>query len=118
MRQLMERHQRSSRWTTEAELDLVIPALNEEHRIGPTIAAVIQTAHECELNLRILVVDNGSVDATAEVASRHFSSSVPRRGDQLQNPGQGSRRPGRRRIGRRPAMSVTVTPIVSRLPQP
>jgi dolichyl-phosphate beta-glucosyltransferase len=77
MRQLMERQQRSSRWTPEAELDLVIPALNEEQRIGATIAAVIQTAHDCQLNLRILVVDNGSVDATAEVASRHFSSSVP-----------------------------------------
>ncbi|MGA3148099.1 MAG: glycosyltransferase [Acidimicrobiales bacterium] len=62
---------------TEIELDLVIPALNEERRIGATIAAVIQKALESDLRLRILVVDNGCVDATAEVASGHLNSHVP-----------------------------------------
>lgn len=59
------------------ELDLVIPALNEEQRIGTTIAALSQQAADSELPLRILVVDNGSVDATAETALRSVHPSVP-----------------------------------------
>lgn len=77
MRHLTERQKYASCWETGIELDLVIPALNEERRIGPTIAAITQKALESELSLRILVVDNGCVDATADVASRHLNSGVP-----------------------------------------
>jgi hypothetical protein len=61
------RHEHSSTGTTE--LDLVIPALNEEARIGETLAALTQHAVDTGLSVRILVVDNGSVDATADVAA-------------------------------------------------
>ena len=37
MQQLIERQQHSTRRATEAELDLVIPAFNEERRIGATL---------------------------------------------------------------------------------
>jgi dolichyl-phosphate beta-glucosyltransferase len=77
MQRLNERQPQANHRPTEVELDLVIPALNEEQRIGPTIAAVIEAARHSDLNLRILVVDNGSVDATAEIASGHLSSDVP-----------------------------------------
>lgn len=77
MQLLNERQDETGDRATDIELDLVIPALNEEQRIGPTIAAVTDLARDAELNIRILVVDNGSVDATAEVASRHPNSIVP-----------------------------------------
>src|ERR1700678_2411410 len=77
MQRLDERQPPASRRSKEIELDLVIPALNEEQCIGSTIAAVMGAARDSELNLRILVVDNGSVDATAEVASGHRRSDVP-----------------------------------------
>ncbi|MGD0391440.1 MAG: glycosyltransferase [Acidimicrobiales bacterium] len=77
MHHLSQRQTYAGYRETGYELDLVIPALNEERRIGTTIDAVIQKALESELSLRILVVDNGCVDATAEVASRQLSSDVP-----------------------------------------
>ena len=77
MHSLTERQQYADPRNTGIELDLVIPALNEEQRIGTTIDAVIEKAVDSGLGLRILVVDNGCVDATAEVASRHPNSHVP-----------------------------------------
>lgn len=59
------------------ELDLVIPALNEDERIGTTLTAISEEALDSNLALRILVVDNGCVDATAEVVAMARSSSIP-----------------------------------------
>lgn len=53
--------------TRPVELDLVIPAFNEEHRIGPTLHAIDATLRTADIAARILVVDNGSVDDTAQV---------------------------------------------------
>lgn len=52
------------------DLDVVVPVWNEEQRIGRTLEAV--TAHAATTGLRVLVtvVDNGSVDRTAEVVDR------------------------------------------------
>ena len=52
----------------EPDLDIVVPVYNEEARLGETLRAL--TAHTATLPLRVLitVVDNGSVDRTAEVA--------------------------------------------------
>ncbi len=61
----------------QAELDLVIPAFNEERRIGATLAAISQEATEHDLSLNLLVVDNGCVDATAEVVAAARQSNVP-----------------------------------------
>lgn len=47
-------------------LDLVIPALNEEQRIGRTLAAVWKWADAARVDLNVIVVDNGSSDATTE----------------------------------------------------
>lgn len=62
---------------TPANVAVIIPALNEEASIPPTIACV----HELGLN-RIRVVDNGSRDRTAEVARQCGAEviSEPRRG--------------------------------------
>jgi glycosyltransferase involved in cell wall biosynthesis len=58
-------------------LDLVIPALNEEQRIGTTVAAICRLAQSLGWSMRLLIVDNGSVDATAEAIDRARSSDVP-----------------------------------------
>jgi glycosyltransferase involved in cell wall biosynthesis len=49
-------------------LDLVVPALNEEARIGGTISAISDVVAARQLPVRIIVVDNGCVDTTASVA--------------------------------------------------
>ena len=50
-------------------LDLVVPALNEEGRIGATVSTILRDVDRAAwpMAVRLLVVDNGSVDATAEV---------------------------------------------------
>jgi len=48
-------------------LDVVIPVLNEEARIGKTIDAICRHLADAPFSRRLLIVDNGSVDATAEV---------------------------------------------------
>ncbi|WP_432486931.1 dolichyl-phosphate beta-glucosyltransferase [Kineococcus sp. SYSU DK018] len=52
------------------DLDLVIPAYNEEHRISPTIEAIVAEVSTSPYSVRLLVVDNGSIDATADVVGR------------------------------------------------
>ncbi len=56
---------------------LIIPALNEEAAIGPTLEALRGAALD-----QLIVVDNGSTDRTAEVARAHGAEVVaePRRG--------------------------------------
>ena len=56
---------------------LIIPALNEEAAIGPTLDAL----REAPL-AQLIVVDNGSTDRTSEVARSHGAQVVaePRRG--------------------------------------
>ena len=44
-----------------------MPALNEEFRIGATVAAIGQQAATQPWTTRLIVVDNGSADTTAEV---------------------------------------------------
>ncbi len=51
-----------------AELSLVIPAYNEEQRLGPTLERIIDYLEERDYPAEIIVVDDGSADATAELA--------------------------------------------------
>jgi dolichyl-phosphate beta-glucosyltransferase len=55
---------------TVADLDVIIPAYNEELRIGAALDAICRQFASQPGRLRILVVDNGSVDATVEVVDR------------------------------------------------
>jgi len=77
MQQLIERRKRGSTRRTGIELDLVIPAFNEERRIAATLQAIGKKVEESGLAVRILVVDNGSVDATAEIAADSHDQRVP-----------------------------------------
>jgi rSAM/selenodomain-associated transferase 2 len=46
------------------QLSIIIPALNEEHEIGATLAAVARIGE----NVEVIVVDGGSTDRSAEIA--------------------------------------------------
>jgi dolichyl-phosphate beta-glucosyltransferase len=52
------------------DLSVVIPAYNEERRLPPTLEAVRRHLERRGGTHEILVVDDGSTDATAEVAAR------------------------------------------------
>lgn len=52
-------------------LSVVIPAYNEETRLGPTLEAVLAYFDRRGRAGEVLVVDDGSADRTAEVAGRH-----------------------------------------------
>lgn len=52
---------------------VVIPALNEEARIGGTLRAL---AHQTDLDFALVVVDNGSHDSTCAVV-RRFAARAP-----------------------------------------
>ena len=52
------------------DLTLVIPAYNEEHRLPGTLERVGELPSEFGISLEVLVVDDGSSDATADVATR------------------------------------------------
>lgn len=60
-----------------ADVDLVIPAYNEERRIRSTVESVCRQVAAAPFTARIVVVDNGSVDATAEAVDRAASFGIP-----------------------------------------
>ncbi len=51
----------------EPDLDVVVPVYNEEARLGATLRALTAHTATLPLRVRITVVDNGSVDRSAEV---------------------------------------------------
>ncbi len=61
------------------DLSIVIPAKNEERRLVPTLQSIAAfcAAHADELSVEVLVVENGSHDATAAVA-RSFAPRFQR----------------------------------------
>jgi glycosyltransferase involved in cell wall biosynthesis len=62
---------------TAVDLELIIPARNEEHRIGRTLATVSAYLAGQPLSSRIVVVNNGSADRTTEVVDRMAGGPVP-----------------------------------------
>jgi dolichyl-phosphate beta-glucosyltransferase len=58
------------------DLSIVIPAYNESHRLGPTLRRVIDYLRREGATYEVLVVDDGSGDATAEVAAGFASEGV------------------------------------------
>jgi dolichyl-phosphate beta-glucosyltransferase len=59
------------------QLEIIIPALNEETRIGPTLAAVCRYLTTLPYRCSVVVVDNGSADGTPDVVRRWNSAAVP-----------------------------------------
>lgn len=53
------------------DLTIVIPCLNEDERVGPTLDTVAAAMRELPHSYEILVVDDGSTDQTAAVVERY-----------------------------------------------
>jgi glycosyltransferase involved in cell wall biosynthesis len=62
---------------TAVDLELIIPAKNEEDRIGRTLATVSAYLAGQPLSSRIVVVNNGSADRTSEAVDRMAGGPVP-----------------------------------------
>jgi glycosyltransferase involved in cell wall biosynthesis len=54
------------RFTAPPEIEIIVPAYNEEQRIGPTLLALVDQLQSMSLRGIVSVVDNGSSDRTAE----------------------------------------------------
>ena len=53
------------------EISLVMPAYNEELRIGNSIEKVLQYFKENDYLFEFIVVDDGSTDMTRDIVSKH-----------------------------------------------
>ncbi|KQM83939.1 glycosyltransferase [Agromyces sp. Leaf222] len=73
-----------------AELDVIIPAYNEELRIGAALEALCTQFAGHPDRIRVLVVDNGSVDGTVEVVDRVRSRGVRIEIVNCRTPGKGA----------------------------
>lgn len=59
----------------QCSLSVVVPAFNEERRLPPTLAASLEYLRaNREARWELIVVDDGSTDATAELACQHVST--------------------------------------------
>jgi dolichyl-phosphate beta-glucosyltransferase len=52
------------------DLEVIVPAFNEEHRIAPTLYALVEELQTLPLRSRVRVIDNGSSDLTADTVER------------------------------------------------
>jgi len=64
-------------------LSLIIPAYNEAPRLGKTLQAVFAYLNEQATGSEVIVVDDGSRDATVEVAEQSFASYAGKVGARL-----------------------------------
>jgi dolichyl-phosphate beta-glucosyltransferase len=71
------------------DLSVVIPAFNEAPRLGPTLRRVVDYLRQNGVQYEVLVVDDGSTDATSEVA-RTFAPEGVRLLRQEVNRGKGA----------------------------
>lgn len=71
------------------DLSVIIPAYNEARRLGPTLDRVAAYLGERGLGHEILVVDDGSTDATAALARSHPAPGL-RLFEQGENRGKGA----------------------------
>jgi glycosyltransferase involved in cell wall biosynthesis len=55
-------------------LSIVIPALNEEHRLPPTLAKIDDFLSTQDYSCEVIVVDNGSTDRTKEVVEAYVET--------------------------------------------
>jgi glycosyltransferase involved in cell wall biosynthesis len=73
------------------DLEIVIPALNEERRIGATIEATVAYLERQRYSSALVVVDNGCVDHTADVvAELGATNSLPIYLINCSRPGKGA----------------------------
>jgi dolichyl-phosphate beta-glucosyltransferase len=59
------------------DLEILIPSLNEAHRLPDTLTRTIEYLEAQPYSSSVVVIDNGSVDQTSDLAARSWSSRVP-----------------------------------------
>jgi glycosyltransferase involved in cell wall biosynthesis len=57
-------------------ISFVVPAYNEEHLLGPTLAALHAAARGLAQSYELIVADDGSTDATVAIAAAHGARVV------------------------------------------
>jgi glycosyltransferase involved in cell wall biosynthesis len=93
-------------------LSVVVPAYDEEHRIGGSIDRVLSWSAERGVPLEIIVVDDGSRDGTARLVESYAPRGV--RLVRLSPTGNAALRAGGASTGERVLISTpTSTPIAS-----
>jgi len=55
--------------TSELELSVVMPCLNEERTVGVCVCKAVRTMRELGIQGEVVIVDNGSADASVETAT-------------------------------------------------
>lgn len=73
------------------DLSIVVPAYNEEHRLGPTLEAVGRFLALRTESTEVIVVDDGSTDATSAVAAGSSLAPVVIRLDENRGKGHAVR---------------------------
>jgi len=68
----------------------VIPVLNEQHRIGPTLIALASYLETQPWSTAIVVIDNGSTDTTLDIIDSISSPTVPITAISCSTPGKGA----------------------------
>lgn len=58
---------------SQTALSIIVPAYNEEARIGATLRAILIYTDEKNLSAELIVVDDGSTDSTVAVAAKIFA---------------------------------------------
>jgi len=75
---------------TDLELSILVPSYNEEQRILPTLARIVEYMDERDAPYEIIVVDDGSRDATRQVvhtfAANHAMVRLESYDDERGNP--------------------------------
>ncbi len=72
------------------ELEVIIPAYNEERRLAATLQFTLSYLKSQPYSSAVVVVDNGSVDYTAEIADRFLDATLPVYVVGCAQPGKGS----------------------------
>ena len=70
-------------------LSVVIPAYNEERRLGDSLAKIVSYLDGCDIDAEVLVVDDGSTDATVRVAQDALRSRANKVLSNPENRGKG-----------------------------
>ena len=61
---------RAGRFSCAADLELIVPAYNEQERIHDTLVALVGQLRRMPLAAHVRVIDNGSCDRTADLVDR------------------------------------------------
>ena len=56
------------------DLTIVVPCLNEQHHIGPTLDTVAAAMMEVAYSYEVLVIDDGSTDDTAKIVENYIAA--------------------------------------------